>query len=800
FKIDCPAKGTPRWADTRNWVFDFEQDLPAGIKCEFTLNDGLKTLSGKEVSGQRRFAFSTGGPAIRASNPYQGGRISEDQIFLLTLDAEPEQQTVLDHVSFSVDGVPERIGPRIVSGPEKDRLIKAATYWARYGEDGEESPAERRSPPVLLIQAKQRFPADARVALIWGKGVTTKTGVATEQDQVLNFKTRPAFTASFSCQRVKAEEGCLSFAPMFLQFSAPVSWSQAKKIVLMKGQKKWRPKKPKQEEDEEGGGVIAGNFVSGVSFEGPFPASADFRVELPPQGLVDDSGRRLINADKFPLAVRTGEFPPLAKFSARFGVLELKADPVLPFTVRNIEPRVSTKLLKVDQEPESVKGWIEKIKGRLFKVSASEKVGRYLFWLDQVHRYEEQWNTSVFSQAAPASVKDFTVPKPNGAKAFEVLGLPLKEPGLYIVELESQILGSELRQKPGPMFVPTAALVTNLSVHFKWGHESSIVWVTTLDQGRPAAGADVTVSDCQGNALWTGRTDGDGLARVPALPEAGELLECSNYKGPMRATRLFVSAQLGDDFSFVLDHWTEGIEPWRFQLPYEYAPAAVKNIHTVFDRTLLRAGDTVHMKHILRRQTMEGFSVPSAEDSPKIVVVQHLGSDQTYELPVQFDANGIAETTWDIPKEAKLGTYSLTFKEAAEPENKKPTQPARLYRRSRGGGWSSSASFRVEEFRIPLMRAVIRPPRGRLVGTKAVPIDLSVAYLSGGGAEDLSVKFRSQIQPRAATGFEAFEGFVFANGPPQEQLQRPGPKAQEPELQTVELNLDRTGNGHTVVE
>jgi len=55
-------KGRPV-ADPKNWVYDFEKDLPAGIRCEFTLKPGLKTLSGKEIGEAKTFAFSTGGPA-----------------------------------------------------------------------------------------------------------------------------------------------------------------------------------------------------------------------------------------------------------------------------------------------------------------------------------------------------------------------------------------------------------------------------------------------------------------------------------------------------------------------------------------------------------------------------------------------------------------------------------------------------------------------------------------------------------------------------------------------------------------
>jgi len=43
------------------------------------------------------------------------------------------------------------------------------------------------------------------------------------------------------------------------------------------------------------------------------------------------------------------------------------------------------------------------------------------------------------------------------------------------------------------MYVPTAALVTNLAVHFKKGREASLVWVTTLDQAEPVRDAELPV-------------------------------------------------------------------------------------------------------------------------------------------------------------------------------------------------------------------------------------------------------------------------------------------------------------------
>src|SRR3972149_5248116 len=102
FDIQCPEKGQGRWADGRNWVFDFERDLPAGVRCEFKTRPALTTLAGKAVPEQS-FAFSTGGPAIRLSYPQEGNKsIDEEQIFILVLDAEATEQTLLDQAYFSI--------------------------------------------------------------------------------------------------------------------------------------------------------------------------------------------------------------------------------------------------------------------------------------------------------------------------------------------------------------------------------------------------------------------------------------------------------------------------------------------------------------------------------------------------------------------------------------------------------------------------------------------------------------------------------------------------------------------------
>jgi uncharacterized protein YfaS (alpha-2-macroglobulin family) len=587
---------------------------------------------------------------------------------------------------------------------EREEIFKA---WFRY--------RKPPFPPMIFIQSKQRFPADTKISLVWGKGVMSKTGVATDKDQILRFKTRRPFLLEFSCERENPRAACIPITPMSLRFSAPMSKEQAGKIVL-KGPdgKIWMPHVEGEKEAK---------FVTHLIFKEPFPENQSFTIEIP-SGLRDDASRPLANADKFPLSVRTDRYPPLAKFSSRFGILELKADPVLPVTLRNLEPQVKGKVLKVGKE-EGVAG---KVTGKILNVPPG-KVGEVQAWLRKAASASRE--KSILSQEK--EIKEIKVPKPMGPNAFEVVGIPLKEAGLYIVELESEILGKALLNLPKPMYVPTAVLVTNLSAHFKWGRESSLVWVTSLDTAVPVKDAIITVRDCQEEVLWKGKTDTNGIARIETALPPWDLPRCS-YKldyhdySQMRGLfslwgGLFVTAETSGDMTFVHSGWNEGIEPWRFQLPGETSLDPVLG-HTLFDRTLLRAGETIHMKHVLRQHTTKGFSMVPQTEWPDLVSIEHFGSREKHEFPLKWDAKGIAETTWAIPKEAKLGNYGVILRERSDKKEEKKI-------RERGLRAWTSGTFRVEEFRVPLLKGVIQPPTEPQINAKEVMLDLNVQYLAG---------------------------------------------------------------------
>jgi hypothetical protein len=63
------AKGTGRWNSEKEWVFDFAQNLPAGVRCTAQLNPQFKSVSGTALTGAASYQFQTGGPQVASIAP-----------------------------------------------------------------------------------------------------------------------------------------------------------------------------------------------------------------------------------------------------------------------------------------------------------------------------------------------------------------------------------------------------------------------------------------------------------------------------------------------------------------------------------------------------------------------------------------------------------------------------------------------------------------------------------------------------------------------------------------------------------
>ncbi|MBL7373217.1 hypothetical protein INQ23_28285, partial [Escherichia coli] len=86
-----------------------------------------------------------------------------------------------------------------------------------------------------------------------------------------------------------------------------------------------------------------------------------------------------------------------------------------------------------------------------------------------------------------------------------------------------------------------------------------------------------------------GKTDASGRLGVPAgLPEPQTYTSCDHGSND----ELMISARKADDYSFTLTQWGDGIRPFDFDLNYGWS-APEQKFHTVFDRSLVRQGETI---------------------------------------------------------------------------------------------------------------------------------------------------------------------------------------------------------------
>jgi hypothetical protein len=783
--------GTGRWTGDKEWVFDFENDLPPGVKCTVQVRPGFKSPQGAELAA-RTWQFNTGGPFVQQVRPGTGSRIDEEQFFVLRLNGPATPQSLQAFVGCSVEGLGERVPVRLLAPRERDEVLKALRL---------DKAAAKEPLRYATLACNRRLPPNARVQLVYGKGVATPSGVANSVEKRFAFTVREPFAANFTCERENAQAACLPIRPMSLAFNAPVARKLAAQIRLKSDKLSLQPTFSGEASDGD---------VSSVHFKALFPERTHFVVELP-RDFKDASGRPLENADQFPLKTATGAMPPLAKFAAApFGIVERFAEPdgpaLLPVTVRNVEPLLRTQGLapsKVgDLSPKAdaeILDWLRKVSRYndwyVPRALAAQEVKHPLPKALDPPDQERVQGRMVSLLAGHAGVKSMELPKAatSDPRPFEVIGIPLT-PGFHVLEIASPMLGQSLLDErhgtPRTMYVRTSALVTNLAVHFKLGRENAYAWVTTLDKGAVVAGANVRVSDCTGKQLATGVTNAQGIAELKGLspqPPSCFADEESGYRLAYFVSARARDAQGQEELAFTFSDWQRGIEPWRFNLPVSREPQPDRRFHSVLDRSLLRAGETISMKHLARTETRHGFALP--QKLPNELAITHVGSGQQYTQPVSWrktPTGGVsAENEFQVPPAAKLGVYEIHLRGNDE------------------GGLAGS--FRVEEFRLPVLEGRIAPTSKQpLVNASAVPTDVQVNYVAGGGAANLPVRVSALVR-RKVLAYPDHEEFSFT--PPRAQRVE-GTTGEEEEIANEEqrviadklpLTLDRNGGGKLTI-
>ena len=781
------TQGSGRWNNDKEWTFTFDYDLPPGVECNIKTQSGFKSFKGEALAAAS-FQFATGAPSVQTIIPYPDNLIEEDSAFLLHFNGAVDAKEVQQTTWCMVEGLGERVPVQLLNDRDRNAIIKSQGYALE---------AKNYPDDFVALTCNRRLSSNAKVQVVFGKN--TKSS----KEQRFNYQVREPFKASFSCERANAQSDCLPIRPIYVHFNASVAIKELKNIRLVADKKHYKPQISDSSNEKNA-------LADGVYFAAPFTEQTKFSIEIP-KSLKDASGRELSNADSFPLAVATGTMPPLAKFAAApFGIVERFAEPdgvaLLPMTLRNVETSAKGKITSYQPTTDAeIIQWFKKVQKydgyTIPRTTANKDLGKDV--PKSVADYDKNdVQTRMLSLLAhQARTKTVDLPSPvKKPQPFEVVGIPLPA-GYHVLEIASQDLGSSLLdQRHGEqrtMYVRTSALVTNLGVHFKLGRENALAWVTTLDKGMPVADAQVRVSDCKGKEIASGSTNAQGIVQLKGIPPEppsciGDNVYINAYFVSARAKQASGNGkETVDDMAFTWSDWNRGIEPWRFNLPNNRSAQTDEAAHTIFDRTLFKAGETVSMKHILRTLKINGFGL--SQQSPNRLSITHVGSGQKYTQALSWRKTATggmsAESTFAIPPSAKLGMYQVELLGGSNDRS------------------FASGQFRVEEFRLPILQGRIAPaPSQALVNKTKLPLNVQVNYVSGGGAANLPVRVSALVRSKYLN-FDSYNDFNFS--PPRTEQAATNDDGEEDNNASLDgrvimdkalLVLDKNGAGKINVE
>ncbi|ETD69368.1 hypothetical protein V757_09040 [Pelistega indica] len=736
---------------------------------------------------------------LQSVYPSDGDEIDEEQAFLLTFEDEVNLKSLEQQTFCQSTNIGEDIPVQLVLGKDREQILNRFPWMAA------DNPAK-----TAIVQCGRKLPTGAKVNLVIKKGVESNTGDKTLRDSVLSYKVRPPFTVLFSCERVKLKTPCSPLGDFRLLFSSYVKKEMADKIKVTVNDKEIKPSLKNGNEVE--------TLVDSLVYKGPFTPNAKIWVTLP-DNMQDDSGRLARNAKKFPLESGFGDYPPLLKFSTgKFGIIETYANAkqvganlmeqpaLIPLTVRNVEKElgINGKLTpaKVSQikaqNHADIRKWLsvmDSVDGQ--RTISPRNFDRIMEGLPTEYRENEAEvdirNLSILEHQQGTT--QFQLPALSDTKNdSEVIGLPVYQPGFYVFEAQSPQLGSILTQESKPMFVRTAALVTNMAVHFKTGTNDAMVWVTRLEDSKVVPDADVMITSCNNKVIASGKTNQDGIFKFSGkIPQNKDCPYDYNYMASASIPATHPMSYGVADYSFAMSDWNKGIQNWQFNVGSSYSSYDSDDtkliIHPLLSRTLLRAGETVTIKHFVRQQTPNGVAFPTAQTVlPDTVVFNLSALDEQIKLPLKWQTtkNGsqYAETTWVVPKTAKNGVYEISYQQGEDESWVNTHTP--------------TVSFQVEEFKLPFLKGSIQvnseqQQGAKLINPKSLTANVQVSFLAGGAASELPIEVSAVAIPSEFT-VNNLENVNFSNSVEDEEVSR------KVFLDKKKLTLDKNGNSQFVID
>jgi uncharacterized protein YfaS (alpha-2-macroglobulin family) len=315
-------------------------------------------------------------------------------------------------------------------------------------------------------------------------------------------------------------------------------------------------------------------------------------------------------------------------------------------------------------------------------------------------------------------VRRWTIPANAPLNETRVFSTTLQQPtggnltpGFYYLEVSAPELKSATRQ---------LIVLSDTTLTLKSAVDEVLLWATDMRDAAPVRDVSVMIYEQGGKRIAEAKTGADGVARA-AIPK----------QDPWAS--LIVIAQRGDSLSAVLKDWSDGINPWDYDLMG--APGQEPYRGFVYtDRRIYRPGQLVYFKGILRADDDGRYSLPGPSQVVTVTVTDGQGREIWNQM-LSLNDMGTFDGKVLLSDSAALGYYYLQVQNDQD--------------------YYLATNWQVAEYRVPEFQVSVTPEDSDYIQGDTIHAVAEASYFFGGPLANAPVTW---AVTRSPYGFDRFKG------------------------------------------
>ncbi len=672
-KLDPPQEGDFKWLNQYSLAFIPKSPLEGSAEFSATVAPGLKALSGAVLAEGKSVNIAL--PRLEAVNWSRTAylALSEDEAL------QPAWR-VLFNQKIDLESVAGKAFFTFARNGETVKLPAAAR------EDTEDYYSDYRGFS-LIFAPKEKLPKNVDYQLVLEPGIRSLAGpLPSGRILVTSAETFGPFQARLDSYYTDGADRADPAYDLCVYFSNPVKLSAAARALKVDNGYDTTalleryPEKPAPREGEEN----ADEYGTYLYLPGGFNSETTYTISVD-ENLADVYGQK--TGQNAALAFSVGSYPTSIRLDNAFGLMETATEPKIPIVLSNIAkvPLMGYALTA----PEAL-AFFSQLKG-----------GGPDFYAG----YYEATRKTI---AQKPKILDIIAPEGSTVNGPRILPVDLE--ALFGEKLKSHVLLMEALWRDPQSETPgsTHALmqVSDIGLAIKTASDGGLIWTTDLARGRSWPGVALEIYASNGQLVWQGQSDEEGLAR---LPGARELLAESGGD-----SNLYVVGRAEGQMSIWNIRWNDGLEPWRWNLSGAGDPMSASPERRFFLLSALplyKPGETAEFKLIAREKDGENLRDMAGRD---LLIQIYDGRGELFQ-ETRSAANdyGTLSHSFEIPQDASLGSWDVYVSSAD------------------GGSGMYAGAFKVMTYRAPAFEIRLSDMPRKAVAGMEVALDIEAVYHFG---------------------------------------------------------------------